>query len=112
MEKRSDDGVTDIKVQESTNSEHGRSSPEKDLGAFQINEAQEEWNLVDDNYLPREDEGEWSVDYSKIAAEEKRSPKSSTKLKLTSSISSSSMAGFRSSNYQKKQTEGHFGQLR
>ena len=62
MEKRSDDGVTDIKVQENTNLEHGRSSPEKDLGAFQINEAQEEWNLVDDNYLPKEDEGEWSVD--------------------------------------------------
>lgn len=112
MEKRSDDGVTDIKVQENTNLEHGRSSPEKDLGAFQINKAQEEWNLVDDNYLPKEDEGEWSVDLSEIAAEEKRSPKSSTKLKLTSSISSSSMAGFHSSNYQKKQTEGHFGQLR
>ena len=62
MEKRSDDGVTDIKVQESTNLEHGRSSSEKDLGAFHINEAQEEWNLVDDNYLPKEDEGEWSVD--------------------------------------------------
>ena len=31
MEKRSDDRVTDIKVQESTNLEHRRSSPEKDL---------------------------------------------------------------------------------
>ena len=105
MQKRSDDGVTDIKVQESTNLDHGRSSPEKDLGAFQINEAQEEWNLVDDNYLQNEDEGEWSDDQSEIAAEAKRSPKSIKKRKLSSSSSSSSMAGFRSSNYQKKQTK-------
>ena len=82
------------------------------LGAFQINEAQEEWNLVDDNYLQNKDKGEWSDDHSEIAAEAKRSPKLSTKRKLSSSRSSSSMAGFRSSNYQKKQTQGHFGQLR
>ena len=97
--------MTDIKVRESTNFEHGRSSPEKDLGAFQINEAQEEWNLVDDNYLQNEDEGEWSDDQSEIAAQAKRSPKSIKKRKLSSSSSSSSMAGFRSSNYQKKQTK-------
>ena len=97
--------MTDIKVRESTNFEHGRSSPEKDLGAFQINEAQEEWNLVDDNYLQNEDEGDWSDDQSEIAAEAKRSPKSSKKHKPSSSSSSSSMAGFRSSNYQKKQTK-------
>ena len=35
MEKRSDDGVTNIEVQESTNLEHGHSAPEKDLGVFQ-----------------------------------------------------------------------------
>ena len=62
--------------------------------------------------MQNEDEGEWSDDESEIAAEAKRSPKSSKKSKLSNSSSSSIMAGFCSYNYQKKQTEGHFGQLR
>ena len=73
MEKRSDDGVTD--VQESINVEQGRSSPEKDLEACQVNEAEEEWNLVDDNYLHNEDEEEWPDNHSEIAVETIRSPK-------------------------------------
>ena len=62
--------------------------------------------------MQNEDEGEWSDGQSEIAAEAKRSPKLSKKRKLSISSSSSIMAGFCSSNYQKKQTEGHFGQLR
>ena len=50
--------MTDVEVQESVNVEQGRSSPEKDLEACQVNEAEEEWNLVDDNYLQNEDEEE------------------------------------------------------
>lgn len=38
MEKRSDNGVIDIKVQESINLEYGCSFLEKDFGVFQINE--------------------------------------------------------------------------
>ena len=75
MEKRSDDGVTDVEVQESINVEQGRSSPEKDLEACQVNEAEEEWNLVDDNYLHKEDEEEWTDNHSEIAVEAIRSPK-------------------------------------
>ena len=105
MEKRSDDGVTDVKVQESINLEQGRSSPEKDLEACKINEAEQEWNLVDDNYLQNEDEEEWTDDHSEIAAEAIRSPKWNKKRKQSSSSSSSTMAGFRSSKYRQKRTK-------
>ena len=104
MEKRSDDGVTDVEVQESINVEQGRSSPEKDLEACQVNEAEEEWNLVDDNYLHNEDEEEWTDNHSEIAVETKRSPKWNKKRKQSSSSSSSSMAGFSLSKYRQKGT--------
>ena len=55
--------------------------------------------------MQNEDEGEWSDGQSEIAAEAKRSPKLSKKRKLSISSFSSIMAGFCSSNYQKKQTK-------
>lgn len=94
MEKRSDDGVTDVVVQESINVEQGCSPPEKDLEACQVNEAEEEWNLVDDNYWQNEDEGELADNHSEIAVGAIGSPMWNKKRKQSSSSSSSSMAGF------------------
>ena len=104
MEKRSDNGVTDVEVQESINVEQECSSPEKHLEACQVNEAEEEWNLVDDNYLHNEDEEEWTDNHSKIAVDPIRSPKWNKRCKQSSSSSSSSMAGFCLSKYQQKGT--------
>ena len=104
MEKRSHDGVTDVEVQESINVEQGCSSPEKDLEAYQVNEAEKEWNLVDDNYLHTENEEEWTDNHSEIAVEAMRSPKWNKKCKQSSSSSSCSMAGFCLSKYRQKGT--------
>ena len=104
MEKRSDDRVTDVVVQESINVEQGCSPPEKDLEACQVNEAEEEWNLVDDNYLKNEDEEEWADNHSEIAVEAIGSLKWTKKRKQSSSSSSSSMAGVCLSKYRQKRT--------
>ena len=75
MEKRRDDGVTNVVVQESINVEQRCSPPEKDLEACHINEEKEEWNLVDNNNLKNEDEEEWADNHSETAVEAIGSPK-------------------------------------